>query len=368
MMRTLGLIALLALALASCNTPSQPATDSAENVPQSNAPIGQNMTLKAQINGAGGLKAYLDYMSSSSTESLNNTMIEGNGAFQFDLEGVNPGKYRIRIGAKELRFVLSGQETRVDIQGDLSTMEQFEYTVTGSPSATEYQRIYRYFLTQSATEQDFANYIDTTQSPLVGWAVATEIDPRRYQFTYLTPDRILDIHKRANSKLASAGLGTDIVAAHQSFINDIKLTLSKQMVSIGSVPPDIVLPDPKGKTHALSSLKGKVVLLDFWASWCRPCRYNNPELVRLYNKYKDQGFTVYSVSLDKNAQSWEQAILKDELAWEYHVSDLQYWQSEPAKVYGVNSIPQTFLLDRQGRIAALNPRGPQLEAAIKSLL
>lgn len=368
MIRSIAIIAALALLVVSCNNDKSTTSDTPVSSKEVDAPTGQNITLNAVVTGAGGLQAHIDYLSISSTESLNNAMIGGDGSFSFTLENAKPGKYRIRIGAKEMRFVLSGQESKVDLQAELSSLELFKYTVTGSPSAAEYQRIYRSFIEMSANEQDFANYIDTTQSPLVGWAIATEIDPRRYQFTYLTSDRILDIHKRANAKLASAGLGTEIVAAHQAFINDIKLTLSKQMVSVGSVPPDIVLPDPNGKTHSLSSLKGQVVLLDFWASWCRPCRFNNPELVRLYKKYKDQGFTVFSVSLDKNAQAWEQAILKDELSWEYHVSDLKFWNCEPAKIYGVNSIPQTFLLDRQGRIAALNPRGPQLEAAIQSLL
>lgn len=139
-------------------------------------------------------------------------------------------------------------------------------------------------------------------------------------------------------------------------------------IAIGSPAPDLAYPDPSGIERKLSDLKGKVVLLDFWASWCKPCRMENPNVVRLYNKYKEKGFTVFSVSLDDNGDRWKAAIQQDGLIWPTHVSDLKGWQSQPAQFYKVNSIPQTFLIGKDGNIIAIGLRGAQLEQKLHELL
>lgn len=117
----------------------------------------------------------------------------------------------------------------------------------------------------------------------------------------------------------------------------------------------------------LSDLKGKVVLLDFWASWCGPCRRENPSVVKLYEQYKDDGFTVMSVSLDKDKNRWLQAIEQDGLVWPNHVSDLNYWSSKAAKLYGVGSIPFTVLIDQEGNIVKTKLRGPALEQELQRI-
>jgi peroxiredoxin len=138
-------------------------------------------------------------------------------------------------------------------------------------------------------------------------------------------------------------------------------------VMVGSSAPEITLNDTTGKAVALSSLRGKYVLIDFWASWCGPCRSENPNVVRMYNKYKDKGFTIYGVSLDKTKADWQRAIRNDNLPWT-HVSDLKFWQSVAAQQYGVQAIPATFLLDKEGKIIAKNLRGDALEQKLEELL
>jgi thiol-disulfide isomerase/thioredoxin len=145
-------------------------------------------------------------------------------------------------------------------------------------------------------------------------------------------------------------------------------------LNIGDVAPEINFENPDGEKIALSSLRGKMVLIDFWAAWCPPCRRENPNLVRTYNEYKDKkfqngdGFTIYGVSLDRTKEAWVKAIEDDGLVWENHVSDLKYWSSVPAAMYQVRSIPDNFLIDGDGVIVARRLRGEQLDNALKNLL
>ncbi|MEM9857862.1 MAG: TlpA disulfide reductase family protein [Bacteroidota bacterium] len=137
-------------------------------------------------------------------------------------------------------------------------------------------------------------------------------------------------------------------------------------LALGEIAPDITLPNPDGEMVSLSSLRGNYVLLDFWAKWCRPCRMENPNVVRMYKKYNEQGFEVFGVSLDRTRQDWLQAIEQDGLSWT-HVSDLKYFQSDAAKLYNVSAIPFALLIDPEGRIIAKNLRGKQLENKLEEI-
>ena len=149
-------------------------------------------------------------------------------------------------------------------------------------------------------------------------------------------------------------------------INKEKLEAMKPL-SPGSEAKEIALPNPEGDTLRLSDYKGKIVLLDFWASWCGPCRKENPNVVKLYEKYKKDGFEVFSVSLDKSKEGWEKAIKQDGLNWEGHVSDLKFWNSSAARSYNVSSIPFTVLIDKEGKVIKTRLRGAQLESVLQDI-
>jgi thiol-disulfide isomerase/thioredoxin len=157
-------------------------------------------------------------------------------------------------------------------------------------------------------------------------------------------------------------------------ISTVSFIIKPNGLANGTKAPELAFNNPEGKLIKLSSLKGKLVLIDFWASWCSPCRRENPTIVKAYEKYKDKkfvngkGFTVFSYALDKDAAKWKAAITKDRLTWDTHVSDLKEWSAEGAKIYGINSIPNSYLIDGEGNIIAKNLRGNALAETLEKYL
>ncbi|AXT55749.1 AhpC/TSA family protein [Aquimarina sp. AD1] len=148
---------------------------------------------------------------------------------------------------------------------------------------------------------------------------------------------------------------------------DRLITASIGKIDIGSEAEDFSAPNPEGKMVSLKESMGKITIIDFWASWCKPCRAENPNVVRVYNKYHDKGLNIIGVSLDRKKDHWTTAIDQDNLEWN-HVSHLKFWQDPIAKAYGVRSIPATFIIDDKGNVIAKNLRGPALETKISELL
>lgn len=204
---------------------------------------------------------------------------------------------------------------------------------------------------QAGINEEIAHLLDSRPNVLMSAFLVTYFESAFDQYAAL--------YKKIHDSL------TTTYSTHD-FVRHLADKLRTAVVA-GMEAPDIAMADRNGKIRRLSDLRGKVVLIDFWASWCRPCRSENPNVVRLYHAYKDKGFDIFSVSLDNSREKWLQAIDADGLVWENHVSDLRGWSSEGGRLYGVSSIPATVLVDRDGKVLARNLRGQELERKLKEL-
>ncbi len=182
-----------------------------------------------------------------------------------------------------------------------------------------------------------------------------------YLYRYFTYQLPLDELKATRAKISPELAGCPYVKDLDGIIKQL------ENVQIGKVAPEFSLPDTAGVSVSLSDFRGKYVLLDFWASWCPPCRRENPNVVKAFNEYKDKNFTIVGISLDKDKSKWMKAIADDNLAWT-HLSDLKYWDSEIPALYGVRGIPANLLLDPDGVIVAKNITGEDLHKKLKEVI
>jgi len=341
--------------------------------------------ITGKLAGAENMTVYLDVASFSQTSSILLQETAGpDGAFKLSLpDGIKKGVYRLRIGEQMADLIMDGSEKSVVLSGKLDDLNQFNYTITGSPLSEQYLKGVKDYLSTRNVDA-LTQFTTKTADPLVGFSIAMRL------FT-IRPEA-MQVHKEVSARMNAQYADVALTKEYAGILTQVEQQMMAEQASakikVGEPAPDIALPDPNGKIRKLSDYKGKLVLIDFWASWCGPCRKANPHVVEIYNKYKEQGFDVFSVSLDgidsrtaerigdpaqvkeqieSSKQRWLGAIEQDQLVWKGHVSDLKKWESGPAGDYGVRSIPQTFLVGRDGKIVAINPRN-DLEEQVKKFL
>lgn len=331
-------------------------------------------TLKGVVKNASGLQVLLEQLyfdQNTAPTAIGRVTCDASGNFTIEQkEPFSAGLYRMTIGAKRLFFMLGGDEKEVSFEADLNTIDRMELTVAGSETFSCYTKVVKEMISAGQITPESAKaFVEKGCNPLMRAFFTAQLFGRN-------AGEHLDDFKAASTALNTAMPESKYATEFSKLVNTLETQLLQQQqqqtagpIQVGQPAPEISLPGPDGKIRSLSSMKGKVVLLDFWASWCRPCRMANPHVVEVYNKYKDRGFDVFSVSLDRPGQkdAWTAAIKQDGLIWDNHVSDLQFWNSAPVAVYGVNSIPRTFLIDREGKIVALNPRADLEQQLLKVL-
>jgi thiol-disulfide isomerase/thioredoxin len=346
----------------------------------------KGLRIDGEISGAPAGTIHLDKTPfGTAFESLTTTDISSEGAFSLKLdEHPGAGLYRIRIGNSVGNLIFDGNENAVKISGSINDFGKNAFVIEGSEGTADYNAAMGQYLSRKMQLPQLEKYLKESKNAYAAQAFAAQFLKGRPDFASMHSE----ILKRLKADYPDADH-----SKYDGLVKQMEQAMlaqqRSQKIRVGMPAPEIALPDPNGKVRKLSDLKGKIVLLDFWASWCGPCRKANPHVVDVYNRYKDKGFDVFSVSLDGlgardkqrmrlsdedyakrlegQKKRWKDAIVKDKLTWPNHVSELKKWETKVARDYGVTGIPKTYLLDRDGNIAAVNPRF-DLEEQLKKLL
>ena len=345
-----------------------------------------NVQVSGNIFNTEADSVYISQFFGDRYEDIVGKKLKKNGDFKIETELPNPDYYVLRIGDEHLNLILRAN-SEIKIYGDGQNLTQFTNIIGSDESAkmNEFLRLKNAWevLVDSANtaivndepaaqatlqrrmqqeqqkyQSEVRAFVQNNQNSAALLAIQSIIDPNT------------DFEGYENiTRQVYAGFSESPTAQNlYSQMEKLKAErFAADPLAPGKEAPDFTEALPNGEMLALSDLRGKVVLLDFWASWCGPCRRENPNVVALYEKYKDKGFTVMSVSLDKDKAKWLQAIENDKLTWSNHVSDLKFWQSKAAKLYGVHGIPFTVLIDQEGKIIRTKLRGPQLEQELSRI-
>lgn len=353
-------------------------------------------------NGAGNMIRINQFVNNEQI-TIDSCEINKKGKFKLSVNASRPEFFSVMLQQDAYALVVLDSATsnsKVKVNGDWSKFVS-TYTVEGSqPSAniaTYTKQVYRYQEDKKTFNQKlYSKGISLDEKS----AIQTSLDSLSEDFIskrnsfidenykspacivaigYLNPIEDIELLRKIEAGLKETipeseyyyGVKTQLTQIEtQIKIQEEQVKKQQEMearTAIGAVAPELNFQSPTGETITLESLRGNYVLIDFWASWCRPCRMENPNVVALYNKYHDDGFTVYSVSLDKSKANWENAIIQDGLVWPNHVSDLKQWQTEATQIYGFSGIPYTVLIDPEGKIIAKKLRGAALEDMLEQI-
>ena len=343
----------------------------------------EKSVLTGKVTGTTTSELYLIDLLNPKSGPVDTAVIAEDGAFSFDYQPKMKGFYRVTFSENfSLILPLSKNQTSI-IEGDVNNLDQLE--IKGNEDAIRMKKMNEIlkenFLKSKALEEGFQQYANAPKRDSI-------LNEFRKKYSELENSKANELKKMIDADVSSF---TNLAIIEQMPKDETEyyLKVDKAIASkygespyyknfharvldisrfaVGSDVPEINLPDPNGNLVALSSLRGQVVLIDFWASWCRPCRQENPNVVAAYKKYKDKGFTVFGVSLDKTKAAWTNAITQDNLTWT-QVSDLKFWQSEAARAYGVSSIPFALLIDADGKVIGKNLRGAALQQKLAEVL
>lgn len=367
---------------------------------------GGSGTITGKLKNAKGKTVVIEVVENNIPRAVDSAVVGDDGTFSLKLPYGKRAFYRIKTGPGSMIVVCVDSTENLNIEGDALRLYE-TYKIKGSPAS---EKIKEFFSKTDPINKDLSemeqemrgfNPADTARGMALGKKYNERLQDRTnfvYKFindnpkspaVYLTIgflnwQKDLEYFKKVEKALQASMPGSEYQNYLTTQLSQIEYQLQqmaeaerqaetkmkgvREKFPAGSTPPEIKYANPQGKVIPLSSMKGKIVLLDFWASWCRPCRAENPNVVRLYEKYKNKGFTVFSVSLDKEKAAWINAIKQDNLTWPNHVSELMYWQSSVVAEYGIDGIPFTMLLDKEGKVIDIGLRGLQLEEKLKELI
>jgi peroxiredoxin len=369
----------------------------------SNSSADGDYTVSGTLKNAAGKTIYLERLTPQALVKMDSAVLDESGKFNLHLAYTEPDFFILQVDERNFVYLtIDSTDTHIEVTGDANDLVH-SYAVKGSHLSQETQAIVLhnsfsleridslsaiYKVNQNSPKIDsikhvldlkyrkiyeeerrfLQQFINRNSDNLAGLlGLYQQLGPRNYVFSF---QQDMPLFEKVAKGLAKNYPNCSHTKQLNSQITQVKAQIAEQQkqekISIGQEAPDIAYPNPEGKVEKLSDLRGKYVLLDFWASWCAPCRGENPNLVANYKKYHDKGFEIFQVSLDQSKDSWIKAIKADQLNW-HHVSDLKYWSSAPAKLYGVRGIPANFLLDKDGKIIAKNLRGPALGMKLKEL-